>query len=50
MRTSEAVTPVGGLVLPFALFSVIYLALGLFAIRMLRRELAESPNFDGEGG
>jgi len=50
MRTSEAVTPVGGLVLPFALFSVIYLALGVFAVRMLRRELAESPTYDGEGG
>ncbi|HBO70574.1 MAG TPA: cytochrome ubiquinol oxidase subunit I [Deltaproteobacteria bacterium] len=50
MRTSEAVTPVGGLFLPFALFSLIYLALGIFAVRMLRRELAESPSFPGGGG
>jgi len=50
MRTSEAVTPVGGLVLPFALFFLIYLALGIFAVRMLRRELVESPSFPGEEG
>jgi len=48
MRTSEVVTPVGGLALPFALFSMIYLVLGLFAARMLRGELAESPSFAGE--
>jgi cytochrome d ubiquinol oxidase subunit I len=45
MRTSDAVTPVGGLALPFAFFTLIYLALGVFAARLLRRELAESPFF-----
>jgi cytochrome d ubiquinol oxidase subunit I len=50
MRTSEAVTPVGGLALPLVVFSLIYLALGTFAARMLRRELAESPSFPGEEG
>ncbi len=50
MRTSEAVTPVGGLALPFAFFSLIYLALGVFAVRLLRRELAESPFFPVEEG
>jgi cytochrome d ubiquinol oxidase subunit I len=50
MRTSEAVTPVEGLALPFLFFSLIYLALGIFAVRMLRRELAESPSFPGEEG
>jgi hypothetical protein len=51
MRTSDAVTPVGGLALPFAFFTLIYLALGVFAARLLRRELAESPFFlpSGEG-
>jgi cytochrome bd ubiquinol oxidase subunit I len=50
MRTSEAVTPVEGLALPFVFFSLIYLALGIFAGRMLRRELAESPHFpEAEG-
>lgn len=50
MRTSEAVTPVGGLALPFLFFSLIYLAIGLFAVQMLRRELAESPYFPGAEG
>jgi cytochrome d ubiquinol oxidase subunit I len=50
MRTSDAVTPVGGLALPFVFFTVIYLALGVFAARFLRRELAETPFFTaGEG-
>jgi cytochrome d ubiquinol oxidase subunit I len=50
MRTSDAVTPVGGLALPFAFFTLIYIALGVFAVRLLRRELAESPFFPaGEG-
>jgi hypothetical protein len=44
------VTPVGGLALPFAFFSLIYLGLGIFAVRMLRRELAESPSFTGPEG
>ena len=50
MRTSEAVTPVGGLALPLVFFSLIYLALGIFAVQMLQRELAESPSFPGEEG
>lgn len=50
MRTSEAVTPVGGLALPFAFFSLIYLGLGIFAVGMLRRELAESPSSPGPEG
>jgi len=50
MRTSEAVTPVGGLALPFAFFSLIYLVLGVFAVRMLLREFASSPFFPAEEG
>ena len=50
MRTSDAVTPVGGLALPFAFFSLIYLVLGVFAARLLRRELAESPFFPAREG
>jgi cytochrome d ubiquinol oxidase subunit I len=45
MRTSEAVTPVTGLALPFAFFSVLYLALGLSAAWLLRREVSRSPSF-----
>jgi cytochrome d ubiquinol oxidase subunit I len=52
MRTSEAVTPVGGLLVPFALFSAIYLALGISAAWLLRREVSKSPSFplDSAGG
>ena len=45
MRTSEAVTPVTGLALPFAFFSVLYLALGVSAGWLLRREVSKSPSF-----
>jgi cytochrome d ubiquinol oxidase subunit I len=45
MRTAEAVTPVGGLALPFAFFSALYLALGISAAWLLRREVSKSPSF-----
>ena len=45
MRTSDAVTPVTGLALPFAFFSVLYLALGVSAGWLLRREVSKSPSF-----
>jgi cytochrome d ubiquinol oxidase subunit I len=45
MRTADAVTPVGGLAIPFALFSAIYLALAFSAAWLLRREVAMSPSF-----
>lgn len=45
MRTSEAVTPVTGLALPFVFFSVLYLALGVSAALLLRREVSKSPSF-----
>jgi hypothetical protein len=41
---------VGGLALPFAFFTLIYFVLGVFAARLLRRELAESPTFTAEEG
>jgi len=50
MRTSEAVTPVEGLALPLIIFSLIYLALGVFTVRMLKGELEESPSFPREEG
>ena len=50
MRTSDAVTPVGGLAFPFAFFTLIYLALGVSAVRLLRGELAASPFFPAEDG
>ena len=45
MRTAEAVTPVGGLLLPFAFFSLLYLGLGAATVWLLRHEFATSPFF-----
>ena len=45
MRTADAVTPLGGLAIPFALFSALYLALAVSAAWLLRREVAQSPSF-----
>jgi len=49
MRTAEAVTPVGSLLLPFAFFSLLYLGLGAASVWLLRREVAASPFFPGGG-
>jgi cytochrome d ubiquinol oxidase subunit I len=49
MRTADAVTPVGGLLLPFALFTLIYFVLGISAVWILRREVAQSPSFPSAG-
>src|SRR5512146_658603 len=49
MRTADAVTPVGGLLFPFALFSLVYFALGISAAWVLRREVAQSPYFPSAG-
>jgi len=45
MRTADAVTSVGGLIFPFAFFSALYLALGVSAVWLLRREVSQSPSF-----
>jgi len=45
LRTADATTPVAGLLLPFAFFSVLYLALAVSAAWLLRREVAQSPSF-----
>ncbi|HSL92837.1 MAG TPA: cytochrome ubiquinol oxidase subunit I [Candidatus Limnocylindrales bacterium] len=45
LRTADAATPVAGLLIPFAFFSAVYLALALSAAWLLRREVARSPSF-----
>jgi cytochrome d ubiquinol oxidase subunit I len=42
-RTSDAVTPVPGLALPFWIFTAIYLFLGAMVIILLRRQIAHAP-------
>ena len=49
LRTMDASTPVAGLLLPFAFFSVLYLALAVSAAWLLRREVAQSPSFPAGG-
>jgi cytochrome bd ubiquinol oxidase subunit I len=42
MRTFEAVTPMPGLLLPFVLFTVIYIGLGAVVIDLIRRTVVET--------
>lgn len=49
MRTADAVTPVGGLLFPFAFFSLLYLGLGAASVWLLRREVSASPFFPAGG-
>jgi cytochrome bd ubiquinol oxidase subunit I len=43
MRTSEAVTPMPGLIVPFLMFSGLYLVLGWIVIMLMIRQVRESP-------
>jgi cytochrome d ubiquinol oxidase subunit I len=42
MRTRDAVTPMPGLVVPFATFTSVYLLLALIVIFLLRRQFIET--------
>ena len=43
MRTSEAVTPMPGLIVPFITFTVLYIFLALVTVFLLLRQVAASP-------
>ena len=43
MRTSEAVTPVGNIAVPFIAFTILYLFLAAMVIILLRRQIAHAP-------
>ena len=43
MRTSEAVTPMPGLIVPFLTFTVLYIFLALVTVWLLLRQVAASP-------
>jgi cytochrome bd ubiquinol oxidase subunit I len=48
MRTSDAVTPMPGLVVPFVLFTIIYIGLAAVVISLIRRTVVETaPRRDG---
>jgi cytochrome d ubiquinol oxidase subunit I len=42
MRTSEAVTPMPGLVVPFVLFTLLYIGLAVIVITLMRRTVLET--------
>jgi cytochrome d ubiquinol oxidase subunit I len=44
LRTADAVTPMPGLVVPFLFFTVLYVALSVAVIWLLRRQILESPD------
>ena len=43
-RTEDAVTPMPGLIVPFLLFSALYLLLGVIVLYMLRQHIAHAPS------
>lgn len=43
MRTADAVTPMPGLIVPFTVFSILYLILSVIVIYLLRRHVFQSP-------
>jgi cytochrome d ubiquinol oxidase subunit I len=45
MKTAEAVTPMPGLVVPFVLFSVLYLFLAVTVTYLVWRRVMQSPSF-----
>ena len=47
MRTSEALTPMPGLIVPLITFTVLYLFLGAMVVWLLIRPLAASPRYMG---
>ena len=44
MRTSEAVTPMPGLIVPFLTFTVLYIFLAVITVFLLLRQVAASPS------
>ncbi|HEX6626144.1 MAG TPA: cytochrome ubiquinol oxidase subunit I [Pyrinomonadaceae bacterium] len=49
MRTSEAVTPMQGLVVPFVFFTLLYVFLAVAVVWLLLRQVAASPRIIREG-
>lgn len=43
MRTSEAVTPMPGLIIPFITFTLLYIFLAVITVWLLLRQVAASP-------
>ena len=50
MRTSEAVTPMPGLVVPFLFFSGLYVLLAVAVVWLMRRQVLSSPDIEERPG
>ena len=44
LRTADAVTPMPGLIVPFLLFTLLYLLLGIIVVYMLRQQIVRAPD------
>jgi cytochrome d ubiquinol oxidase subunit I len=44
LRTADAVTPMPGLVVPFVFFTLLYVALSVAVVWLLRRQIVQSPD------
>jgi len=44
LRTADAVTPMPGLVVPFLVFTLLYVLLGAIVIYLLRQQIARAPS------
>jgi cytochrome d ubiquinol oxidase subunit I len=43
MRTADAVTPMPGLIVPFTVFTLVYLFLAVIVVVLMVRQVRESP-------
>jgi cytochrome d ubiquinol oxidase subunit I len=46
MRTADAVTPMPGLVVPFTFFTLLYVALSVAVVWLMRRQIMKSPDLE----
>ena len=49
LRTADAVTPMPGLIVPFTLFTLLYLFLGVIVAYLMYAQIAKSPTTRGRG-
>jgi cytochrome d ubiquinol oxidase subunit I len=49
LRTADAVTPMPGLIVPFAAFTLLYVFLGVVVLVILRRLMRHTPVILDEG-
>ena len=49
LRTADSVTPMPGLIVPFLFFTLLYIALSVAVVWLLRRQIIESPQLTERG-